>query len=78
MISTAEKDRMWKILTRNAPYKNPKVEFIKVWWHCLMRTFKLLKEDHRICSSSINNYKTRYFCTCGYNNGGAYLGTASL
>ena len=46
------------------------MKFIKVMWHCLMKTWANVKgEDHRVVVEISygfgNNYKKAY-CTCGY------------
>lgn len=37
---------------------------VKVWWHCLLRTFE---DGHAWCILTYAG-KTRHYCECGYQN----------
>ncbi len=36
--------------------------FIKVWWHCLLRAMK----GHQMCKYTYTDKTTHWECTCGY------------
>ena len=40
--------------------------FLKVWWHCLIRMFFLTGPNHRMCYIKINNMRKSRYCSCGY------------
>lgn len=51
------------------------INWIKVWWHCLIHFFKFdFEPPHLMCMTSIrleNGFKMRKdYCSCGYNNEG--------
>jgi len=47
-------------------------DYWKVCWHCLMKTFKIFHEDHRVIELTTkekDSIHTSYYCECGYNEG---------
>lgn len=38
-------------------------EFIKVWWHCLLK----MHQGHRMCIWTYAKYGKRWSCDCGFN-----------
>lgn len=66
-------------LAPNCPVGGAMIAWIAVWWHCLFKTFALLRgEDHRMCSCTETIYEKRdgrrkvlsettaFYCACGY------------
>lgn len=41
-------------------------QWLKVWWHCLMKTLANMRgEDHRMCTIKFGP-STTYMCSCEY------------
>ncbi len=45
-------------------------EWVRVNCHCLAELIGAWHPDHQVCSHSCFGTRTRYFCSCGYLNGG--------
>jgi len=48
--------------------------WIKVWWHCLVRT-TILKTNHQMSTLTIQETRRVYhFCSCGYLENDSKIG----